>query len=875
MSDIFINYRSMDAKYGAAATYELLAARFGADRVFLDNQSIGIGTGYPTRLRMALESMRVLLVLIGPRWLSTCATDEQRLLVERDDDWVRYEIRRALRRGVPIVPVLLDGASLPTAMRLPADIRKLMHYQAVKIRHESLGRDVRRLADGLAQLLPAAGTGAAGIPHEPTTAAPLVPRQLPPTVRTFVGRAAECAELDAMVRSPQDLAVSAAIVTVDGTAGVGKTCFAVWWGHQAQHSFPDGTLFADLGGHGPGSSMVPSVALSSFVQALGLPESRVPSGEDALIGTYRSLLAGRRVLVVLDNAADASQVRPLLPTSVGCLAVVTSRAVLTSLTVVDGAHRIGLGLFTQHEAEELVAAVVGSDRASAEPTTVAELVRLCARLPLALRVAAARIAIRRHVPIGEHVADLGRAGRLLEVLGRTGDERIAVRTLFDWSYEQLDTGQARLFRYLGLHPALEFGEHAAAALTGANTPTAHRVLESLADLHLVEPVDRERYRMHALLHVYAAERARREDTADERRAGLMALIDWYAAAATTADRLVFPAQPAIDITLNAVDVPAPCTDRASAWDWLTREYTTLLEVLRHTADHGRHQTGVVLAAAMRFLALTPPALWQARLEADSHGLAAAKAVGDLTSETIFYRRRATTHQMLENWVESAADLEHSLALATAQNDSVLRGEALCGLGRNYKLQRRYEDALVCYRRALPLVRGTRTGYVEAVVESNLSQLCLRRGLPDDAVRHAERELGLRRDAGDAVGEAYATHNLAAAWHGQGDHDSAVRLGKRAIELFRAMAGVERYLAAALETTAEALVGLDAVEEAAEYLHEAVAILVDTGDPHADVVRLRERELRQSLVAERLPVSPVAGMTDTADPVSRASSPARS
>ncbi|QKV80641.1 toll/interleukin-1 receptor domain-containing protein [Amycolatopsis sp. Hca4] len=142
MSDIFINYRSRDAKYGAVATYELLAARFGADRVFLDNQSIILGTGYPAQLRLALESMRVLLVLIGPRWLVPDATDQQRLPIERDDDWVRYEIRRVLARGTSIVPVLLDGASLSAASRLPADVRKLVHYQAAEIRHRSLGRDV-------------------------------------------------------------------------------------------------------------------------------------------------------------------------------------------------------------------------------------------------------------------------------------------------------------------------------------------------------------------------------------------------------------------------------------------------------------------------------------------------------------------------------------------------------------------------------------------------------------------------------------------------------------------------------------------------------------------------------------------------------------
>ncbi|MET8089939.1 tetratricopeptide repeat protein [Micromonospora sp. NPDC005220] len=700
--------------------------------------------------------------------------------------------------------------------------------------------------DGYLQPIPAADTREAAIPRRSVAEAPVVPRQLPPAPRTFVGRADERAELDAVLRSvTEHSAVSATIITVDGTAGVGKTSLVVWWGHQVQDRFPDGTLFADLGGHGPGAPVEPSLALSAFVQALGLPEHREPRGLDALVRAYRSLLAGRRVLVVLDNAADVDQVRPLLPTSTGCLAVVTSRGVLTSLSVVEGAHRIGIGLFTQHEAEELVRVSVGTDRAAAEPSAVAELVRLCARLPLALRVATARIATRRRVPISDHVADLGQAGQLLEMLGCTGDERIAVRTLFDWSYKQLDAAQARLFRRLGLHPALEFSEYAAAALTGVDKTTAYRRLESLVDLHLVETVYRGRYRMHALLHVYAAERAATEDPAYKRHEALVAVLDWYAYTATTADRLVFPAHPAVDVTLKPVPVPSPCTDRASAWAWLTREYSTLLEVLSHTSDHGRHQTTVVLAAAMRFLALKPPALWQARLEADSYGLTAAKAIGDRMSEAIFYRRRADTYQMLGHWEDSKADLERSLALATAEEDSVLRGEALCGLGRNYKLQRRYEEALVCYQQALPLVRGTRTGYVEAVVESNLSQLCIQLGLLKDAVRHAERELRLRRHSGDVVGEAYAMHGLATAWQKLGDHAAAARLGERAVEIFRSAAGVERYLASALETTAEALICLDAPERAAMYLHEAAAILADTDDPRANDLRLRACGLRRS------------------------------
>jgi hypothetical protein len=285
--------------------YEPLAARFSAERVFLDNQSIGLGAAYPERMRTVLRSMRVLLALIWPRWLSSGGADDQRLLIERDDDWVRYEIRQAVRRGIPIVPVLLDGASLPPAERLPGDIRDLVLHQAVRVRHESLGHDIERLADGLVRLVPVL----AGLPPRHPLRHPLrqvvtpslVARQLPPAARTFVGRVAERAELDAVLRSAAE---STAIVAVDGTAGVGKTCLAVWWAHRAQDAFPDGTLFADLGGHGPGTPITPAVALSSFVQALGLPENRVPTGEDALISTYRSLLSGRHVLVVLPAGAQ-------------------------------------------------------------------------------------------------------------------------------------------------------------------------------------------------------------------------------------------------------------------------------------------------------------------------------------------------------------------------------------------------------------------------------------------------------------------------------------------------------------------------------------------------------------------------------------------
>jgi tetratricopeptide (TPR) repeat protein len=689
------------------------------------------------------------------------------------------------------------------------------------------------------------------LPQQPIPEQPLVPRHLPPAIRSFVGRADKVAVLDAFLNAGHgDTSGSVVIVAVDGTAGVGKTCLVVWWAHRAQHCFPDGTLFADLGGHGPGASVDPSVVLALFIQALGVPGGRVPDGLGAQIGMYRSLLAGRRVLVVLDNVVDADQVRPLLPGSAGCLVLVTSRAALTGLVVAEGAHRIVLDLFTASEARELVRGAFGTDRAAAEPAAVAELVQLCARLPLALRVATGQVVGCRHVSVAELVEDICQDDRL-GALSRTGDERTAVRPVFDWSYNRLSTEHARLFRRLGLHPGFEFGVQAIAALTGTDTTRAHRHLEALVDVHLVEPVERRRYRIHELLHAYAAGRVANEEVADEQHEALTAMLNWYAHTATVADRLVFPTHPSLKVALKPAAEPAPFTDRVGAWAWLTEEYLTLLTALRQTADHGPHRITIALAAAMRFLALKPRTLWHTRLEAESHGLAAARSAGDRTAEAIFLRRRADTHQMLGHWAESDADLERGIALALEAGNPVLHGEALCGLGRNRKLQQRHAEALACYEQALPLVRGTRTGYVEAVVEANLSQLSARLGRHRDALRHAERELVLHRDAGDTVGEAYALHDLATARQGLGDHDTAAALGERAVAIFRTAVATDGYLALALETTAESLVRLGDLPRATAHLEEAATILEESGDPRADAVRQQAHDL-ESLPGPRSP-----------------------
>lgn len=852
MFEIFINYRKADARYGAAATYELLAGRFERKWIFLDNQSLRPGTEYPTHLRAALECMRVLVVLIGPGWLSAHPADERLLLIEREGDWVRREIRRALERGVPIVPVLLDRASLPDPALLPADIRKLVYYQVVTVRHEHLGQDVRALGDRLVELVPplAVGSAAAGPRRSSAAVRVSVPHQLPSAVRTFVGRAGQVAELDEVLGADSvEGGDGVPIVVVDGAAGVGKTCLAVWWAHRAQRQFPDGTLFADLGGYGPGAPLDPSLVLTRFLRGLGVPRRRVPSDLDAQVGMYRSLVAERRMLVVLDNGIDADQIRSLLPGTASCRVLVTSRTALTGLVVAEGAHRIVLDVFTDDEAGELVRATVGGDRLAAELPAVAELARLCARLPLALRVATARLAGHRHLGVVDMVDELTHTHGRVDALSRTGDPRTAVRTVFDWSLARLPPTLGRRFHCLGVQPALAFSVHAAAALFRTDVATAQRHLDELANVHLVEATAPRRYQLHELLHSYAADRSNDDAFAGERHEALKALFGWYAATATAADRLLFPTHPAVDVALEPVAVAPPFSERAGAWAWLTEEYTTLLALLGRAADQDLHATTIALAAATRFLALMAPAAWHDRLQAETRGLSAAVSAGDRLAETAFLHRRADTHQMLGNWAASDADLERSIAFAEEDGDDVLRGHALCGLGRNRKLQHGYAEALNYYTMALPLVHGVGTGYVEAVVEANLSQLNARLGRHHDALHHAERELVLHRDGGDAVAQAYALHDLATAHQGLGDHVTAVALADRAVIVFRAAAGTERYLASALETRAESLVCLGDIPQARQCLDEAAAVLDGVHDPRAEAMRQRVAALRSSPAPE--------------------------
>jgi DNA-binding SARP family transcriptional activator len=337
------------------------------------------------------------------------------------------------------------------------------------------------------------------------------PRELPTDVPAFTGRVAELAELDRLLGPPAIAAspsrASAAVISVvSGTAGAGKTALAIHWAHRAAGQFPDGQLYVNLRGYDPATPMTAADALAGFLGALGVPSQDIPPDEGRRAARYRSLLADQRMLVVLDNASRADQVRPLLPGTPGCAVVVTSRDALAGLVARDGAARLELDLLPRDDAVALLTKLMG-EQAHTDPDATVELARQCARLPLALRVAAELAAARPRVPLRDLVADLADERRRLDLLDVAGDPRSAVRAVFSWSTGQLSDESARMFRLLGLHLGPDISVPAAASLAAIADAEARRLLAELARAHLIVEHVPGRYALHDLLRAYAAEQA--------------------------------------------------------------------------------------------------------------------------------------------------------------------------------------------------------------------------------------------------------------------------------------------------------------------------------------------------------------------------------
>ena len=553
-----------------------------------------------------------------------------------------------------------------------------------------------------------------------------VPRQLPADVAGFTGRAEPLADLDALLDTGP-------VCVLSGTAGVGKTTLAVHWAHRTADRFPDGQLYVDLRGFHPnGPAMDPAEAVRGFLTANDVPPHRIPAGIDAQAALYRSLLAGRRMLVVLDNARDAEQVRPLLPGSPGCRTLVTSRNRLPGLVASGGAHPLGLDLPSAGEARQLLASRIGDRHGPAEPDAVDEIVRLCARLPLAMAIVAARVATSPGVALGRV------AGELRDTLGgpaafADGDTATDVRGVFSWSYRVLGDDAGRLFRLLGLHPGPDVSPAAAASLAGVPPERARALLAELAGAHLLTEDADGRYGFHDLLRAYAAELAGNDQDAVRR------LLDHYLHTAGVADRLLYPHRDPLVLDAAAPGVtPEAMTGHAPALAWFTAEHPVLLGAIRLAADAGF----------------------------DAHAWRIAWTL------TTYLDRRG-------HWHDQAAAQTAALAAAVRVSDVDGRARSHRNLGWAYAQLGRHTDAERHLRRALDLyaTTGDRTG--QAHTHLDLGFVADRLDRRGEALGHAELAVTLFTEAGHRYGLANALDNVG-RYHGlSGDHHQALAACERA------------------------------------------------------------------------------------------------
>ena len=437
--------------------------------------------------------------------------------------------------------------------------------------------------------------GNQGRPHVRPPALPatvhVVPRQLPAGPRSFVGRARELAALSALVERDLRQASGVAIAALTGMAGIGKTALAVYCAHQVADRFPDGQLFVNLRGSGPsGTPVMPTDAVRGFLTALGVPPLRIPPDTDGQAALYRSLLAGRRMLIVLDNAQNAEQVRPLLPGSPGCLVLVTSRNRLTGLVAAEGAYLTTLGVLTEAESHDLLASNLDARQATAEPATVSELIALCGRLPLALCDVAARAVARPGLPLATLSAEMRDTRRRLDAL-ETGEPVTSVRMVFSWSRARLGNPASRMFRLLGVHPGPDITVPAAASLAGLSPGQAHLAVAELCDEHLLTEYVPGRYTCHDLLRSYAAEEASTRESEAARRDAMHRMLDHYLHAAAVATGFLYPCQypcqPEMTwtpsqpgVTLERIGGPG------QAAEWFENEQHVLLGVIRQAAEGG-------------------------------------------------------------------------------------------------------------------------------------------------------------------------------------------------------------------------------------------------------------------------------------------------
>lgn len=649
------------------------------------------------------------------------------------------------------------------------------------------------------------------------------PAQLPPDLPTFVGRHAELERVRALLPADGRPAGTVVISAIGGMGGVGKTTLAVHWAHEIAGRFPDGQLYINLRGFDPaGPGMAPDEAVRILLDAFGVPPVRIPAGLDAQVALYRSLLAQRRVLILLDNARDADQVRPLLPGSPGSLVIVTSRSRLAGLVAGEGAHPLTLDQLSSAEAHDLLARRLGKERLAAEPGAAAEIVARCGRLPLALAIVAAHASVNPHFPLSAIAEQVRESHGSLDMFAG-GDLGTDLRAVFSWSYRALSAPAARLFRLLGLHCGPDISVPAAAALAGLTPREIRASLLELTRAHLLAEHFPGRYALHDLLRFYAAERVGSEESTEERDRAVERLLAWYLHTADAAYAHITPQRPRVPLEpppdgcrplgfgshdqaldwcererrnlVNAVHRAAECGQWGIAWrlpaalwgffylrshlhDWLDSARTGLAAARAARDDRGVAQALADTAAALRSLGRYD--------EASAHFYDAMTAYRDLGDQ----RGRASAVTNLGDSYLEAGLLDKAieytrrgLVLDRFLGSSWGEGIGLSNLGDAYQRQGRFDEAIACLEQALTVLRADDNRWVEGVTLDILGTVHRRLRRYDDALAHYHRALTTHRDIGNRWGEGHTLGNLGDVQLAAGDPEAARASWEQALAIF--------------------------------------------------------------------------------------------
>ena len=692
-----------------------------------------------------------------------------------------------------------------------------------------------------------------------------VPGLLPRDVPAFTGRDAELARLAAQAGGGR-VVVSA----IGGTAGVGKTALAVHAAHRLLPLFPDGHLYADLRGYTEGQGPAgPGEVLQVFLRRLGVPAEEIPAELEERSGLLRQVLASRRVLMVVDNARTEAQVRPLLPGAGGSLVMVTSRSVLPGLEV-DA--RISLDVLPGSEAAAMLAEVIGAARADAEPQAVAEVARLCGRLPLALRIAGQLLATHPAWPVARLAQMLASEQ---DRLGRLGAGDLQVRAAFEVSYRQLAEEDARLFRLLGLHPGPDFNAGSSAALAGIEEASAALVLDRLAGVHLIAEDATGRFFMHDLLRLYARQLS--GDDAGEREQATDRLLDYYLNSANAADDHLR--------ALAGAPLPAEFTGRDDALAWLDAERLNLIGAVAMAAVTGRGQIAVrlplilgtylswrrrfddwltVLAVSRDFarrqgnraheaMALTQLgiALREARrfeeaIRAHQDAVAIHRETGDRHREGRALNNLGAALREAGQCEEAISAHQDAVAISQGIGDRHGEGMALGNLGAALQQVRRFEEAIRVHRDAVAIHRETGDRHGEGMALSNLGLALREVGQCEEAISAHQEDLAICRETGDRHGEGMALGNLGAALQQVRRFEEAISAHQDAVAIY-GETGDRHREGITLNNLGLALQQVRRFEEAISAHQDAVAIFREAGDRHREGMALKNLESARSAV----------------------------